>query len=139
LEFSLVGMCTDDFRKLKIPAALGYGSSEKTIGEVSIPPGSPLFYEVTQLQTYPTRYASYSIDQEVGKCVPGTCWAWVEGGCSECPAGKHQPLQGQKGCYDCQKGKASMDSAARCEVADLSALKPGWAAAPEKVDDDYYR
>ncbi len=50
-ELGLVGMAVGGTRRLKIPAALGYGDR----GAGSIPPGSTLFFEVQLLEMQPPR------------------------------------------------------------------------------------
>jgi hypothetical protein len=91
-------------------------------------------------QVYPTHLATFSMDDEMKKCTYGQFFDFVGGGCNDCPAGKHQPFDGQKGCYDCLHDKVSAVRAKDCHAGTPS----GWdcvaptcakAAPPKDIDD----
>jgi hypothetical protein len=135
VDISVLGMCISDVRYLKIPAVLGYGAQQHG----PIPPDTPLFFQITLLQILPTRKKGYSVKDAIQACKPGTRWDFVAGGCVNCPAGKHQPFAGQKGCYGCTHKQVSAEGSSDCKQGDATddqCTGPTCVKAAPPDDDD---
>jgi hypothetical protein len=76
-------------------------------------PGHPAI-QIALLQMYPTSTPGYNMTRLVHGCKPGSRWEYTQGGCTDCPAGKHQPYTGQAGCYACPAGKVSPPGGQGC-------------------------